>query len=195
MLRLRRELSFSHLLELSRVTDPVVRAFYEVQTLRDRWSVRELRRQRDAMLYDRVGLSRDLATDLPDTSGFSESNLKRMVQCFQAYPAIGSLQHGAPAALTVGAQAAPQPVREAVAAIGARPVPYSPEPPDPAQLCAQLSLQVPWGHIILLFHMSPRESRGDAPLREFMVKGFVLDDERLELLQPPAAGRRPHQCA
>lgn len=59
MLRLRRELSFSHLLELSRVTDPVARAFYEVQTLRDRWSVRELRRQRDAMLYDRVGLSRD----------------------------------------------------------------------------------------------------------------------------------------
>ncbi|MDX9721521.1 MAG: hypothetical protein RBU37_12300 [Myxococcota bacterium] len=31
MLRLRRELSFSHLLELSRVTDPVARAFYEVQ--------------------------------------------------------------------------------------------------------------------------------------------------------------------
>jgi len=59
MLRLRRELSFSHLLELSRVTDPVARAFYEVQTLRERWSVRELRRQRDAMLYDRVGLSRD----------------------------------------------------------------------------------------------------------------------------------------
>lgn len=59
MIRLRRELSFSHLLELSRVDDPLARAFYEVQTLRNRWSVRELRRQRDAMLFDRVGLSRD----------------------------------------------------------------------------------------------------------------------------------------
>ena len=59
MLRLRRDLSFSHLLELSRVSDPVARAFYEVQTLAHRWSVRELKRQRDSMLYERVGLSRD----------------------------------------------------------------------------------------------------------------------------------------
>ncbi len=59
MVRLRSELSFSHLLELSRVSDPVARAFYEVQALRNRWNVRELRRQRNAMLFDRVGLSRD----------------------------------------------------------------------------------------------------------------------------------------
>lgn len=59
MLRLRRDLSFSHLLELSRVSAPVARAFYEVQTLAHRWGVRELKRQRDSMLYERVGLSRD----------------------------------------------------------------------------------------------------------------------------------------
>jgi predicted nuclease of restriction endonuclease-like (RecB) superfamily len=59
MLRLRRELSFSHLLELSRASDPVARAFYEVQALAHRWSVRELKRQRDSMLFERVGLSRD----------------------------------------------------------------------------------------------------------------------------------------
>jgi predicted nuclease of restriction endonuclease-like (RecB) superfamily len=59
MVRLRRELSFSHLLELSRTTDPLARAFYEVQTLAQRWSVRELKRQRDSMLFERVGLSRD----------------------------------------------------------------------------------------------------------------------------------------
>jgi predicted nuclease of restriction endonuclease-like (RecB) superfamily len=59
MARLRNELSFSHLLELSRVTEPIARAFYEVQALRNRWSVRELKRQRDAMLFERVGLSRD----------------------------------------------------------------------------------------------------------------------------------------
>ena len=59
MLRLRRELSFSHLLELSRVSEPLARAFYEVQAFAHRWSVRELKRQRDSMLFERVGLSRD----------------------------------------------------------------------------------------------------------------------------------------
>jgi predicted nuclease of restriction endonuclease-like (RecB) superfamily len=59
MLRLRQELSFSHLLELSRANDHLARAFYEAQTLAHRWSVRELKRQRDSMLFERVGLSRD----------------------------------------------------------------------------------------------------------------------------------------
>ena len=59
MRRLRQELSFSHLLELSRASDPVARAFYEAQALAHRWSVRELKRQRDSMLFERVGLSRD----------------------------------------------------------------------------------------------------------------------------------------
>ena len=59
MLRLGRELSFSHLLELARARDPLARAFYEVQALAHRWSVRELKRQRDSMLFERVGLSRD----------------------------------------------------------------------------------------------------------------------------------------
>jgi predicted nuclease of restriction endonuclease-like (RecB) superfamily len=59
MLRLRRELSFSHLLELSRALDPLARAFYEVQVLAHRWSVRELKRQRNSMLFERIGFSRD----------------------------------------------------------------------------------------------------------------------------------------
>ena len=44
---------------MSRVSDPLARAFYEVQTLAHRWSVRGLKRQRDSMLFERVGLSRD----------------------------------------------------------------------------------------------------------------------------------------
>ncbi|MBK7145472.1 MAG: DUF1016 family protein [Xanthomonadales bacterium] len=62
--RLRQELSFSHLLELSRVQEPLARAFYEVQALAQRWSVRELKRQRESMLFERVGLSRDKAAVL-----------------------------------------------------------------------------------------------------------------------------------
>jgi predicted nuclease of restriction endonuclease-like (RecB) superfamily len=38
---------------------PLKRAFYEVQTLKEGWGVRELRRQIDTMLFERVGLSKD----------------------------------------------------------------------------------------------------------------------------------------
>ncbi|MBN1652912.1 MAG: DUF1016 family protein [Deltaproteobacteria bacterium] len=59
--RLFSSLSFSHLLELSRIDDPLRRAFYELECLRSGWSIRELRRQMDSMLYERVGLSKDKA--------------------------------------------------------------------------------------------------------------------------------------
>lgn len=59
MRRLRTDLSFSQLLELSRIDAPLARAFYELETVRNRWSVRELKRQRDSMLFERVGLSKD----------------------------------------------------------------------------------------------------------------------------------------
>ena len=50
-------LTFSHLLELSRIDDSQQRAFYELHCLKERWSVRELQRQRDSLLYQRIGLS------------------------------------------------------------------------------------------------------------------------------------------
>jgi len=57
--RLFSSLSFSHLLELARVDDPLKRGFYELECIKSGWSVRELKRQRDSMLYERVGLSKD----------------------------------------------------------------------------------------------------------------------------------------
>lgn len=57
--RLFASLSFSHLLELARVNDPLQRAFYELECIKSGWSVRELKRQRESMLYERVGLSKD----------------------------------------------------------------------------------------------------------------------------------------
>lgn len=57
--RLFSSLSFSHLLELSRVDEPIKRGFYELECIKSGWSVRELKRQRDSMLFERVGLSRD----------------------------------------------------------------------------------------------------------------------------------------
>jgi hypothetical protein len=43
--RLFRELPWTHFIELIRMDDPLRRAFYEVETVRNRWSARELKRQ------------------------------------------------------------------------------------------------------------------------------------------------------
>ena len=51
--------TWAHLIEFSRINEPLKRAFYEIETLNNRWSVRELKRQIASLLYERVGLSRD----------------------------------------------------------------------------------------------------------------------------------------
>ena len=57
----RRELSWTHYRLLLRVTDPQARAFYEMEALNARWSTRELERQINALLFERLALSRDKA--------------------------------------------------------------------------------------------------------------------------------------
>lgn len=57
--KLFRTLTFSHLLELSRIETSLKRGFYELQVFKDGWAVRELKRQIQSMLYERAGLSRD----------------------------------------------------------------------------------------------------------------------------------------
>ncbi len=57
--RLFSTLSFSHLLELSRIDDLLKRSFYELHCLKEGWAVREFQRQRNSLLYERVGLSKD----------------------------------------------------------------------------------------------------------------------------------------
>jgi predicted nuclease of restriction endonuclease-like (RecB) superfamily len=43
------------------VRDPAARAFYETEALRGGWSVRQLDRQVDTLLYERTALSRNKA--------------------------------------------------------------------------------------------------------------------------------------
>lgn len=50
-------LSFSHFAELLQLDDPAQRSFYEVESLRGHWSVRELKRQIATQYYQRSGLS------------------------------------------------------------------------------------------------------------------------------------------
>ena len=52
-------LSFTHIIELLTIEDPLKRLFYEVETLKGNWSVRELKRQTGSLLFERVGLSLD----------------------------------------------------------------------------------------------------------------------------------------
>ncbi len=52
-------LSFSHFLEIMRKDDPLERLFYEVETIKNNWSVRELERAINTALYVRTGLSKD----------------------------------------------------------------------------------------------------------------------------------------
>lgn len=58
---LRRELSWTHYRLLLRVEKPEARAFYEAETVNARWSTRELERQINSLLFERLALSRDKA--------------------------------------------------------------------------------------------------------------------------------------
>lgn len=53
------QLSFSHFIEILKADTEIKRRFYEVQALKNRWPVRELKRAVDSLLYERTGLSSD----------------------------------------------------------------------------------------------------------------------------------------
>jgi predicted nuclease of restriction endonuclease-like (RecB) superfamily len=50
-------LSFTHFVELIKLDDPLKRSFYEIESIRGNWSVRELKRQIGSLYYERSGLS------------------------------------------------------------------------------------------------------------------------------------------
>jgi len=52
-------LSFTHLVELIALDDPLKRAFYEIECIRGNWPVRTLKRQIATLYFERSGLSWD----------------------------------------------------------------------------------------------------------------------------------------
>ena len=52
-------LSWTHYRTLLRVDKPEARAFYEIEAIENRWSARELERQINSLLYERLALSKD----------------------------------------------------------------------------------------------------------------------------------------
>ncbi|RZL55724.1 MAG: DUF1016 family protein [Variovorax sp.] len=55
------QLSWSHVVELLKIDDPLERSFYEQQSVTEKWSVRELIRQKESALFLRLAASRDKA--------------------------------------------------------------------------------------------------------------------------------------
>ncbi len=55
-------LSWSHYCELLKVEEPLARSFYEKEAVQNNWSVRELKRQINSMLFERLALSKDTET-------------------------------------------------------------------------------------------------------------------------------------
>ena len=53
------KLSWSHYTELLSISDDLARSFYEKQCEKESWSVRELKRQRNSGLFERLALSKD----------------------------------------------------------------------------------------------------------------------------------------
>ena len=57
--RLFYRLPLSHLTTISKIEDPIKRAFYEIETIKGCWTIEELDRQISTLYYERTGLSKD----------------------------------------------------------------------------------------------------------------------------------------
>lgn len=53
------KLSFSHFIELLKLDTPLKRSFYQIEIIKNDWSVRELQRAMNSLLFERTGLSSD----------------------------------------------------------------------------------------------------------------------------------------
>lgn len=54
-------LSWTHYRALVRINDPSTRSFYEIESIKNQWTARELERQINSLLYERLAKSKDKA--------------------------------------------------------------------------------------------------------------------------------------
>ncbi|MBP7433447.1 hypothetical protein KA996_07885 [bacterium] len=87
-------LSFTHIIELLKADTLLKRFFYETETIKNNWSVRELQRAMNSLLYERTGMSKNENLVKYATAGLpqqvfvskylvnlpSESELKKIIQ-------------------------------------------------------------------------------------------------------------------
>lgn len=79
------QLSWSHYIELLGISDELERNFYEQQTILEKWSVRELKRQKKTALFQRLALSKDKKTILALSK---KGNLIKSVDDIQKDPYV-----------------------------------------------------------------------------------------------------------
>jgi predicted nuclease of restriction endonuclease-like (RecB) superfamily len=52
-------LSYTHFVELMRISEPLKRSFYEIESIYNNWGARELGRQISTLYYERLGMSKN----------------------------------------------------------------------------------------------------------------------------------------
>jgi hypothetical protein len=67
------KISFTHIVEYLKIEEPLQRSFYEIQSLKNNWTVKQLQREINSLLYERIGLSsnKDLMFDKLKNDNFN----------------------------------------------------------------------------------------------------------------------------
>ena len=67
------KISFTHIVEYLKIERPLQRSFYEIQSLKNNWTVKQLQREINSLLYERIGLSsnKDLMFDKLKNDNFN----------------------------------------------------------------------------------------------------------------------------
>jgi predicted nuclease of restriction endonuclease-like (RecB) superfamily len=74
------KISFTHIVEFIKFEEPFQRSFYEIQTLKNNWTVKQLKREINSMLYERIGLSSDKELMLDKLKKDSFSNFSKIIK-------------------------------------------------------------------------------------------------------------------
>jgi len=53
------KLNYTHFVELLKISNPLARTFYEIQSIKNNWTIDQLKHNINSLLFERVGLSKD----------------------------------------------------------------------------------------------------------------------------------------
>lgn len=53
------KLTYTHFIKLMKIAEPLKRTLYELQTIQNNWNVKQLQRNINSLLFERIGLSTD----------------------------------------------------------------------------------------------------------------------------------------
>lgn len=74
------KISFTHIVEFLKFEEDLQRSFYEIQTIKNNWTVRQLQREINSMLYERTGLSSNKEILLDKLKNDTISNFSEIVK-------------------------------------------------------------------------------------------------------------------